>query len=292
MQTLLKIFTWIAVLAISLMVVYAFFMLGKHGMPINPTQEYIEDSIEHSSQHEIKGWKNLQFDLVDPEEAPKELRDIVEIGYRLVINTHELLEGYVGDRLDCSNCHFAGGITTGGVNGGISLAGVASKYPHYDKKTRSVIDLPTRINLCFENSMNGKALPTESKEMLAIVTYLTWISSQYPIYGNAPWLGLKPIKSKHVPNAENGEKLYQTLCQDCHGKDGDGGNKSLNHPGESIPPIFGKNSFNTAAGMNQLETFASFIYHNMPLENPSLHATEALDIAAFVTKQERPEKKE
>lgn len=286
MNTLLKIFFVLAIVVVIIVLME----LEKNVAQVSPTQEYIEDSIEHSTMHEIKGWKNLQFDLVDPEEAPEDLRKIVEIGYRLMTQTHELLNGYVGDRLDCSSCHFGGGITTGGVNGGISLAGVAAKYPRYDEKVGAVIDLPTRVNLCFENSMNGKPLPVEGKEMEAIITYLTWISSRYPIYGNAPWLGIKPLKSKHTPNPKNGEKLYKELCMDCHGADGDGGNKSVTHPGESVPPIFGKNSFNTAAGMNHLPTFASFIYYNMPLENPSLDPSEALDIAAFVLSQPRPKK--
>jgi thiosulfate dehydrogenase len=140
--------------------------------------------------------------------------------------------------------------------------------------------------------MNGKPLPIESKEMQAIVAYLSWISYHYPIYGNAPWLGVKPLKSQHVPDPKNGKKLYKELCMDCHGANGDGGNKSQNHPGKAIPPIFGKNSYNTSAGMNRQDIFASFIYHNMPLGDPHLQVTEALDIAAFVAEQPRPEKKD
>lgn len=282
-----------ALTLLAFLVVFWLFIFLKQSLKQlqdpSPTQGYIENLIEHSKLHETKGWKNLQFDLMDPEEAPQEIRDLVEIGYRLVTKSHELLNGYVGDRLDCSNCHFAGGITTGGVNGGISLAGVAAKYPHYDKDAKTVIDLPMRINNCFTKSMNGKPLPLDSKEMLAIVTYLTWISNRYPIYGTPPWLGVKPLKSNHLPNAENGKKLYAEMCADCHGLDGDGGNKSALHPGESIPPVFGKNSYNQKAGMNRPEIFASFIYHNMPLGNPSLQVSEALDIAAYIAEKPRPD---
>ncbi len=226
--------------------------------------------------------KNLQFDLVDPNEAPKALRDQVEKGYRLVLQTHTLLPEYSGDRLDCSSCHFAGGITTGGVNGGISLVGVAEKYT---KET-----LPIRVNKCFIDSMNGKPLPLESNDMLAIIAYLNWISKGYQ--GISPWLGVKPLKSTHVPDATKGKQLYQLLCMDCHGKDGDGGNNLPGHAGKSIPPVFGKNSYNTSAGMNNLQVFASFIYHNMPLGDPSLTAPDALDIAAYIQEQPRPIKKD
>lgn len=283
MKTLLNFFTWIGILATILLVTYMLTIFtadtSKQIDSIAPTQKLIDNSL-----------KNLQFDLTDPEEAPEAIRKQVETGYRLVINTHKLLPEYAGDRLDCSSCHFAGGITTGGVNGGISLAGVAAKYPHYNPATKSIEDLQIRVNKCFQDSMNGKPLPVDSKEMQAITAYLTWISKKYPIYGNAPWLGIKPLKSKHQPDAIQGKKLYAEFCMDCHGANGDGGNRAPGHAGKSIPPIFGKNSYNTSAGMHNLETFASFIYHNMPLDDPHLEAIEALDIAAYVHEQPRPTK--
>lgn len=266
MKMLLNFFSWIGIAATILLVTYLLTVFTAD------TAKQLDDS----------GLKNLQFDLVDPNEAPKSIRDEVESGYRLVINTHNLLPEYAGDRLDCSSCHFAGGITTGGVNGGISLAGVSAKY--------SKNGLPIRVNKCFIDSMNGKPLPLDSKDMHAIIAYLDWISSRYSTNGIAPWLGVKPLKSTHVPDAIQGKKLYQEYCMDCHGTDGDGGNNKPGHAGKSIPPVFGKHSFNTSAGMNNLETLASFIYHNMPLDDPHLQVSEALDIAAFIKEQPRPTK--
>ena len=275
MKMLLNFFTWVGIVATIALVTYMLSIFTSNTVKqidsTAPTERFIDNSL-----------KNLQFDLVDPEEAPKASRNLIEMGYRLVINTHTLLPEYAGDRLDCSSCHFAGGITTGGVNGGISLAGVSAKY---SKK-----DLPIRVNKCFIDSMNGKPLPLDSKEMQAIIAYLDWISTRYSTIGIAPWLGVKPLKSKHKPDAIQGKKLYIELCSDCHGADGDGGNNAPGHAGKSIPPIFGKNSYNTSAGMHNLETFASFIYHNMPLDDPHLQASQALDIAAYVHEQPRPTK--
>lgn len=277
MKTLLNFFSWIGIAATVLLVIYMLTVFtadtAKQIDSTPQTQELIDSSL-----------KDFQFELVDPEQAPEAIRSQVQLGYRIVLNTHMRLPEYVGDRLDCSNCHFAGGLTTGGVNGGISLAGVAAKYPRYNSSTKSMEDLPTRVNSCFQNSMNGKPLPIDSSEMQAIITYLTWISAKYPVDVSAPWLGLKPLKSTHQPDAINGKQLYQELCMDCHGADGDG---SLR-----IPPIFGKNSYNTSAGMNNLQTFASFIYYNMPLDDPSLQAAEALDIAAYIKEQPRPTRKD
>ena len=191
------------------------------------------------------------------------------------------LKGYVGDKLSCTNCHFAGGNTSGGPQGGISLVGSATKYPGYDHSDKKVISLADRINNCFSKSMNGKPLPLDSQVMMALVTYLHWISKDLPIYGNIPWLGLQKLTSTHVPNANQGKVVYEKYCALCHRKDGQGG--------ENNPPLWGTASFNDAAGMSQLPTFAAFVYWNMPYNEatPTLSEEEALDVAAYVLSRPR-----
>lgn len=292
MRTLILILTWSVILGSILIVGMMFFKFTRSVVIDLPRVPLTQKAFESKLAKESKSLKNLQFDLVDPEEAPAELRQAVERGFNLMLHTHEILPQYVGDHLDCANCHFGGGITTGGVSGGISLAGVAAQYPRYNSSTKSIEDLPMRINSCFRNSMNGKPLPLESQEMLSLVTYLHWISARFPIYGGAPWLGLKLLRSSHVPDPVNGQTLYITICADCHGKDGQGGNASPAHPGIAIPPLWGDYSFNKSAGMNRPEIFASFIYHNMPYEEPGLTSTQALDITAFVLSQPRSIRKD
>jgi thiosulfate dehydrogenase len=284
----MRFFITIVVLATIALFSYLVLFTTKTAIQNLPDNSPTEKAIALKLSRDERGWKNLQFDLVDPSQAPLPLRDTVEAGYRLVLHTHELLPNYAENSLNCSNCHFGGGITLGGVWGGISLAGVAAQYPRFNPAAGKIEDLAERVNNCFEKSMSGKPLPLDSKEMLAIITYLHWISARFPIYGPAPWLGMKPLKSSHVANADAGKKNYQLFCADCHGKDGEGSNDSPLHPGTTIPPIWGPHSFNSKAGMNRPETFASFIYHNMPYDEPHLTPDEALDIAAFVTEQPRP----
>ena len=90
-----------------------------------------------------------------------------------MIDTQKNAKSFAGDQLNCTNCHFAGGNTTGGAQGGISLVGVATKYPSFSHTAHKVIDLPERINRCFENSMHGRPLPLDSERMLALVTYFS-----------------------------------------------------------------------------------------------------------------------
>lgn len=235
---------------------------------------------------ERDGDRNLNFDLVDPEQAPKEIRELVRLGYNIMLHTTQYAAGYAGDRLSCTNCHFAGGNTTGERNAGISLVGVAATYPSYSERAKAVIDLPTRINLCFERSMNGKALPLNSREMLALVTYLHWISKGLPVYEKVPWLGLPKLSSRHIAKVDNGKKVYAKYCAMCHGKDGQGELENR------IPPLWGPKGFNVAAGMNQVDTLASFIYSNMPYqEEQTLTEEEAIDVAAYIVSQPKPTSK-
>ncbi len=215
-----------------------------------------------------------------PQDAPADIKDAVTLGYNIMMDTRKYAAKYVGNKLNCTNCHFKGGITEGGKNGGISLVGVASTYPKYRKRQNYAVHIITRINDCFERSMNGKPLPPDSKEMTALVTYYQWISKGLPIYADIPWLGLKHIKSAHPPDPVKGKQIFAQKCAMCHGNDGQGT--------QAAPPLWGKDSFNDGAGMHKLENLAAFAYKNMPKGNPDLTPEDALDVAAFVTTQPRP----
>lgn len=283
-------FRWLMSVAIFLVIAYTIYTLTKFTVTLdkqvtNPVPTQV--AIQRKLAKEHAGWKNLHFDLVSPEEAPPEIKSLVMAGYQIMLHTHKNLPNKVNNLLNCTNCHFAGGNTFGGSDGGISLVGVAAKYPTFNKRAGVVEDLAQRINSCFTKSMNGKPLPLDSKEMLALVTYFHWISYGYPTYSNAPWLGLKPLHSKHTPDANHGKELYQVHCATCHGNEGQGANLSKKHPGLSFPPLWGPRSFNKRAGMNQLHNLSSFVYFNMPYEEPHLNAEDALDVAAFIIAQPR-----
>jgi thiosulfate dehydrogenase len=222
----------------------------------------------------------LSFHPPSPQDSPAGIKDAVELGYNIIMNTQKYASLYVGNKLSCKNCHFKGGITPGGINGGLSLVGVGAVYPKYGKRQNDVVDLAARTNACFERSMNGKALPPDSRELLAVLTYYQWISKGLPVYENISWLGLKQIQSSHSPNAQNGEQIFGHTCQMCHGARGQGT--------PAAPPVWGQDSFNDGASLANLEDLAAFIALNMPYENPSLSADEALDVSAYVSGQPRP----
>lgn len=215
-----------------------------------------------------------------PQDAPANIKDAVMLGHNILTDTGKYAGPYVGNKLTCSNCHFKGGMTEGGRNGGLSLVGVAASYPAYKKRQNYSVDLVTRTNDCFQRSMNGKPLPADSKEMIAIVTYYQWISKGLPIYADIPWLGVQHLKSAHKPDHAKGKQVFAQKCFTCHGDNGQG---TL-----VAPPLWGKDSFNDGAGMTKLNNFSAFAHFNMPLGNPDLSVEDALDVAAFVTTRPRP----
>jgi thiosulfate dehydrogenase len=233
--------------------------------------------------HELMG-----FNLVDPEQAPPNIRDSVMRGYRLVMYTGYYAPRYAHNELSCTNCHFCGGDTLGGKNGGISLVGVTTVYPQFSKRAGRVITLAERVNNCFQRSMNGNPLPLNSRMMNDILNYIHWISKEVETVRDIPWLGLPTIKSKHQPNPQEGQKIYTQYCAACHQADGQGGGELGEVEGKTIPPLWGPHSFNDGAGMNTMEMLAPFILLNMPYQQATLTEEQALDVAAFIRQQPRP----
>lgn len=222
--------------------------------------------------------KLTPFNLLDPEEAPQNIHEAVMLGYHIMENTSLYAEEFTRSKLNCSSCHFSGGNTLGGENGGISLVGVVSEYPKYSQRDKKKISLQQRIQECFLRSMNGKAPPIDSPVIKALTAYLNWISKDLLKVKKVPWLGLNFIKTKVHTDLEQGKKIYENMCASCHQEEGNG----------SAPPLWGPTSYNTGAGMYKLATLASFIYWNMPEENPILNDQEALDVASYLLSKPRP----
>lgn len=211
-----------------------------------------------------------------PQDAPADIREGVMLGYHIIMDTQSYAKEYVGNQLNCRNCHF----NAGRERNTLSLVGVAVEYPKYRERRKYVTDLVTRTQGCFQRSMNGKTLPPEGRLMQALMAYYHWISKGLPMYADIPWLGLKKLKSDHQPDPAAGRQVYAQVCARCHGEDG---------LGTAIaPPVWGPESFNDGAGMYKMKNFSAFSHHFMPKNNPTLSVAQALDVAAFAASQPRP----
>lgn len=210
--------------------------------------------------------------------------EAVRYGKSLFVDTQQLRDKYVGNGLDCANCH----LDSGRKADSAPLWGAYPMYPAYRKKNDHVNTMEERIQGCFRYSMNGMPPPSGSKELTAMVAYSYWLSTGAPIGKAQPGRGYpKLAKPAEEPDIVRGKKVFEANCAICHGDKGQGTQVNGKY---AFPPLWGKDSFNWGAGMHRINTAASFIKANMPLGKPnSLSDQEAWDVAAYMNSHERPQ---
>ncbi|WP_449427087.1 c-type cytochrome [Rhodanobacter umsongensis] len=213
------------------------------------------------------------------------LGDVIRQGRDIFTDTPEHAKAYVGNGLSCSNCH----LDAGRLANSAPLWGAYGMYPQYRKKNGHVNTFGERLQGCFRFSMNGKAPPLDSAEMVALETYAWWLAKGTPVGvklqgAGYPKQGFKPPQP---PDYARGEKVYTASCALCHGADGQGRQVA----GRNVfPPLWGPQSFNWGAGMHELDNAAAFIKANMPLSRGgTLSDQDAWDVAMFMDAHERPQ---
>ena len=209
----------------------------------------------------------------------------VKEGYALFVDTKRLAPKYVGNGLNCSNCH----LDQGRLAHSAPLWAAYPMYPAYRKKNDKVNTFAERLQGCFQFSMNGGTPPAaDSPEITALSVYAYWLASTAPLGVELPGRGYpdvaQPAKGYDVTQ---GAQVYNGQCAVCHGAEGQG-----QKVGDSyvMPPLWGKDSYNWGAGMHRINTAASFIKYNMPLgQGGSLSDQQAWDVAAYINSHERPQ---
>lgn len=204
--------------------------------------------------------------------------DAAARGKLIFDKTPALASQYVGNKLACSDCH----LKSGTAEYSAPMIDVAGLFPMFSRRAGRVITLKERINECFVRSENGRPLPEDSPEMLALVAYIESLSKgqqhgvPYAKRGLAklPQLTGDPVHGKAV--------YVQTGCAACHGITGAG-------MPPMMPPLWGATSFNDGAGMSKPAKMAAWVYKNMPQTNPgSLTPQQAYDVSAYIDSMPRP----
>lgn len=227
--------------------------------------------------------------LLPPNEADipdGPMGDSIRYGAKLLKQTQIYAKDYVGNGLNCTSCHLNGG-TTAYASPWVGVWGV---FPRYRSRNGEVNTLEDRVNDCFQRSMNGKRLPVDGVEMHAILSYMWWLSKDVPTGVNVDGRGFKFIKLPDPAHVDpvRGSHLYAEKCSACHGIDGQGQNGA--DGSYLFPALWGPKSFNIGAGMARLSNAAAFTKSNMPLgSGNSLSDQDAIDIAAYFTRQPRPD---
>jgi len=209
--------------------------------------------------------------------------DLVRMGRDIFVDTQHKAGRYVGNGLNCANCHLAEGRQPYAA----PLWGAYPNYPAYRVKTRSVQTYEERIEDCFRYSMNGIAPTLDAPELKALVAYSQWISQGAPANVELPGSGFARLAKPRDPNAINGESIFRDRCALCHGQDGLGQRRA--DGSYQFPPIWGGDSFNRAAGMNTVKGCAQFVRANMPLgQGWTLTDMESWDVCMYIWIQDRP----
>lgn len=224
---------------------------------------------------------------------------MIRYGYHLVAHTSSIIGPdvrnpvmrFAGNNLACQNCH----IDSGQRKFAAPFVGVTGRFPQFRKRADALGTIEDRINGCMQRSMNGKKLPADSREMKAIVAYMTWLSRGVPVGEKVSGTGYVKL---HYPDRKasivNGKKIFLSTCTSCHGENGQGKKNDPNDPtkGYLYPPLWGPDSFNRGAGMHRVLKAAAFIKANMPFgttyKKPVLTDAEAYDVAAYINSKTRP----
>ena len=169
-----------------------------------------------------------------------EVGKMVKLGEEIVshTNTHPMTKDLLDTELTCKNCHLAGNDSRAGTTKNIgTFIATAAAFPAYSSRHKRIQTLEERIDGCFLRCMNSKESFLNTKPMMAVSAYITWLSE-----GEVMQMNTKGPRSHKITklwekntkkfasiqkkathkNYLNGQKIYQVKCASCHGVDGKG----------------------------------------------------------------------
>ena len=146
---------------------------------------------------------------------------------------------------------------------------------------------------------NGRPLPLDGPEMIALLSYFKWINSFVP--KGKPFEGAKNLPVQFPPIAaspERGAPLFEQHCARCHGTNGEGQLKE-DRLTYLYPPLWGSSGYQAGSSMHRIIKQAQWLKSNMPYDKvlpgkPFLSDEQALDIAAYINNDQlhpRPDPK-
>lgn len=231
-----------------------------------------------------------EFITIDTANIPKsKFGDAVRYGRELMFNTAYYIgpngtKGkYLGNKMNCTNCHQDGGTKPFSFN----LMASHENYPQYRAREGKILSLAERVNNCVMRPHNGKPLPLDGEEMIAFLSYFKWINGFVPkgkaFPGEKNWeIGFPATPA----NPDSGKVLYAANCSRCHGDNGEG-KWNADQTTYVYPPLWGDHSYQPGSSMHRVIKQAQWLKGNMPFDKVAvgksfLTDVEALHIAAYV----------
>lgn len=248
-------------------------------------------SLEVQNSEEAEEEVYLGPDTTDIPDTPE--GELIRYGLDLVkrtayyIGPNGVNGKYLGNKMNCVNCHLDAGTRPYGLN----YFSSHGNYPQYRPRENAVLTLEQRVNNCVERPHNGRPLPLDSKEMIAIVSYIKFLGQGIPNGEKVKGSGGIDIEyPKRAADPVKGKVIYAQECARCHMDDGQGkwlGDKSS----YEYPPLWGMNAYQPGSSMYRIIKAAQFIKANMPFDKarwdaPVLSDEEAFDVAAYINNLE------
>ncbi len=256
--------------------------------PTGAAAPVMDAAIVDAAAHEVSSSGRTTSVFTPPDETQMPagpLGDAVRQGRAIFLHTREYAPAYVHNGLSCGNCHLDAGRHADSA----PLWAAYVRYPIYSRKSRRVDTFGERLQECFRFSLNGRAPPLDSPVLVALESYARWLATGAPVGAALPGAGYPKADQAppQPPDYRRGEQVYQDRCALCHGAEGQG----LRIAGRYVfPPVWGAQSYNWGAGMQELNQAAAFIRANMPLgQGDSLTRQEAWDVAMYINTHERPQ---
>jgi len=227
---------------------------------------------------------------------------MVRYGRDLIVNTayyigpNGTVGHYLGNKMNCTNCHVDAGTRPFAFNFFSSHA----RYPQYRGRENQVLTLGERINNCIMRPHSGTPMPLDSKEIVAMTCYMRWLSAGVAIGQHVKGdEGLELEYPDRAADVQKGATIFAENCASCHGATGQG-QWNADSTTYVYPPLWGPWSYQKGSSPSRVLKAARFIKANMPdkkatWDKPFLTDEQAIDVAAFIDDYEihpRPEKKD
>ena len=226
----------------------------------------------------------IRFTPPDESAIPNSpLGDMIRFGRDVFVDTQRYAKKYVGNGLNCQNCHLDAGRQADSA----PLWAAYVAYPAFMAKNRRVDTFAQRLELCFRFSMNGRMPPADDAVVVGLVSYSYWLATGAPVGAQVAGRGFPALPEPALaPDVKRGAGVYHVHCVACHGANGGGLKAGATY---TFPPLWGRDSYNAGAGMDRVPTAAAFIKANMPLgQGGTLTDQQAWDVAAYMNSHPRP----
>jgi sulfur-oxidizing protein SoxA len=116
--------------------------------------------------------RKSSYDFMGPETRAMQDDDAANPGMLWVLDGETLWHRKAGNGKSCSDCH---------GDAKASMKGVAARYPAFSPAQGRPVNIEQRINLCRAENQQAKPFAYESKDLLALSTYVGHQSRGMPI---------------------------------------------------------------------------------------------------------------